>query len=114
MILNLYKMKFLSYPLSMKKAAENQTQLYKNVKGIAILIAVITVITFLYCSLKLYRFKESNTAVYQARFSVLNAYEKTVATAMEKTGEIEAKLTSRPERKGGYNIFDDISNSHKK
>ena len=98
----------------MKKTAENQSQLYKNVKGIAILIAVIAVITFLYMSLKLYRFKVSNTSVYEARYSVLNTYEKTVATAMEKTGEVEDKLTSRPERKGGYNIFDDISNSHKK
>ena len=98
----------------MKKLTENQIQLYKNVKGIAIFIVVIAVVMFLYLSLKLYRFKVQNTAVYEARFSVLNAYEKTVATAMEKTGEVEDKITSRPERKGGYNIFDDISNSHKK
>lgn len=98
----------------MKKTAENQAQICKNIKGISIFISVITVIAFLYCSLKLYRFKESNTAVYEVRFSVLNPYEKTVAAAMEKTGEIEAKLTSKPERKGSYSIFDDISNSHKK
>lgn len=92
---------------------EEKVKIRKTTKTVSILIAVFAVLFFLIMSKKIYSYKTEHPGEYSWKFALLNPYEKAVATGMEKTGEFEAKLSPAP-KKGGYSIFDDISNSHKK
>ncbi len=86
----------------------------KIVKTISILLVVLAVFLWLICSSKIHNFKLDNPDIYARNYSMMNGYEKAVATGMEKTGEVEKKVFgSKNKGKKDYDLFEDVSNRHK-
>lgn len=85
-------------------------------KRSAILLLTIAILLFMILSHKIYEFSRDNPVQYQVNFSRLNFTEKTVASSMKKTGEVENSVLgkNRGHGKGGSKFFEEIEKIHKK
>ena len=90
----------------------------KKAKVLAVLLLIAAGITFLVCSLKLFRYSENYPNKYLRQYNASSAAGKALADAMVVTGSVEGSIgsslsASRKTSSSGCDIFSDISNKHK-
>ncbi|WP_318677235.1 hypothetical protein [Treponema sp.] len=99
-----------------KNLTEYEKQQLTAVKIISIALASLAVITWLVCSVIIFKYKEKNSTDYEIHFALLNEPQQAICTGLEKTGAIEASIGdafSVNRRKSDSKFFEDISNIHK-
>lgn len=94
----------------------DEAKIVQNMKGVAILLVIAAVLTFLGLSSKIFHFSEENPVQYEMNYKRLSSPGRGVATSMKKTGEVESKVLG-PQRgngKGGSKFFDEVEKVHGK
>lgn len=102
-----------------EKKIHNQNEVLKIVKPLSIVLVIAAIFTWLGCSLTIFKFSIKEPVTYEVNFAQLNKVQKPIASGMHKTGKLEHKIFversyARNSKKGGYDIFEDVSNRNKK
>lgn len=89
-------------------------KIVQKVKGIAIFLVVVAVLSFFIGSGKISHFSETNPVMYQMNYNRLSNTGKTVASSMKKTCEVQARLLgpTRGNGNGGSKFFDEVGRKH--
>ena len=94
----------------------DDSKIVQKVKGIAIFLVVVAVLSFFIGSGKISHFSETNPVRYEMNYNRLSNTGKTVATSMKKTSEVQARLLgpTRGNGNGGSKFFDEVSRRNRK
>lgn len=94
----------------------DEDKLVKITKNISILLVIVAVLVFFNLSSKIFHFSVSNPVTYEVNYNRLSAPEKSVASSMKKTGEVQSKVLGprRGSGRGGSKFFDEVEKVHGK
>lgn len=92
---------------------KDQENFLKVVKPLSIFLVIAAVITWLFCSFKVFGFSNADPVQYEVNLTQLNKIEKPIAHGLVKTGEFQDRVFTKRSKKDGYDFFEDVSNRNK-
>lgn len=92
---------------------KKQEEILKILKPLSITLFSLAIITWLYCSFKVFGFSNSDPIVYEENLTRLTKIEKPIAKGLVKTGEFQDRVFTKRPKKGGYDLFEDVSNRNR-
>lgn len=86
-------------------------------KTTSLCLLCVAVLTFLFWSKKIYEYSMDDPQGFEFSLNQLNNAEQAIAKSMHATGKFESNISltrDKSKTKGKYNLFEDVSNKHKK
>lgn len=92
---------------------KKQEEILKILKPLSITLFSLAIITWLYCSFRVFGFSNSDPILYEENLTHLTKIEKPIAKGLVKTGEFQDRIFTKRPKKGGYDLFEDVSNRNR-